>query len=271
MKYECDVIRDLMPLCAEGMASEASERTMQAHLAECKDCAAEWESYKDGSVPFPETEVPEETKQYAKTAKRVKRKHIRLLAVAVLTTVIVLVGIMAVNTFVIAGGRFTAHEAARTGLKKNRFTGNVEIIDTFFPADNTERICIAHYTDPETNKERLLSTYTFRAGICWFLGGIVGDIEIPAEKGVYAVTHPLRFSFYDCYYYYATDPAVQEITLTCGDDTYSFQLAQDADPICQIYLEHRYRTIVDETVTGTACDADGNVLYTLQGETWVAE
>ena len=93
MKYECNVIRDLMPLCAEGMASEASEKTMQAHLAECKDCAAEWESIKDGSAPFPETEVPEETKQYAKTAKRVKHKRIRLLAIAVLTTVAVLVGI----------------------------------------------------------------------------------------------------------------------------------------------------------------------------------
>lgn len=273
MKYECDVIRDLMPLCAEGMASEASERTMQAHLAECRDCAEEWESFKDGSAPFPETEVPEETKQYAKTAKRVKHRIIRLIVIAVVTTVLVLVGIMLVNTFVIAGGRFTPHAAARSGLKKNSFNDPVESISTFYPADGTESICILRYTDPETNQEKLLATYTFRAGICWFLGGVLGDMEIPAEKGVYAVTHPLRFAYYDSYYYFVTDPAVTEITLTCGDKTYTSQVAADASPdlFCQIYLDHRYRTIGEETVTGTACDADGNVLYTLQGENWVAE
>ena len=40
MKYECDVIRDLIPLYIDDVASTASRRMVEEHLAECADCRA---------------------------------------------------------------------------------------------------------------------------------------------------------------------------------------------------------------------------------------
>ena len=47
MKYEHDVIRDLMPLCIDGIASEKSNAAVQEHIAECPACEKEWEQMKN--------------------------------------------------------------------------------------------------------------------------------------------------------------------------------------------------------------------------------
>ena len=43
MKLECDVIRDLLPLYAEKLASPASSALVEQHLSECPACRAELE------------------------------------------------------------------------------------------------------------------------------------------------------------------------------------------------------------------------------------
>ena len=40
----CDVIRDLMPLCADGVASEESRAAVEAHIRTCEACRALYES-----------------------------------------------------------------------------------------------------------------------------------------------------------------------------------------------------------------------------------
>ena len=44
MKYRCDMVRDLMPLCLDHEASESSEQTVIERLAECKECTKEFYS-----------------------------------------------------------------------------------------------------------------------------------------------------------------------------------------------------------------------------------
>ena len=46
MKTDCDVIRDLMPLAAEGIASEKSLALVREHLEECPACRAAYEEMK---------------------------------------------------------------------------------------------------------------------------------------------------------------------------------------------------------------------------------
>ena len=43
MKLECDVIRDLLPLYAEKLASPASSALVEQHLSACPACRAELE------------------------------------------------------------------------------------------------------------------------------------------------------------------------------------------------------------------------------------
>ena len=50
MKTDCDVIRDLMPLAAEGLASEKSRALVEEHLAECPECRARWETMRTEPV-----------------------------------------------------------------------------------------------------------------------------------------------------------------------------------------------------------------------------
>ena len=38
MKTNCDIIRDLLPLYAEHITSEASNALVEEHLAECEAC-----------------------------------------------------------------------------------------------------------------------------------------------------------------------------------------------------------------------------------------
>ena len=60
MKLECDVIRDLLPLYAEKLASPASSALVEQHLAECPACRAELEQMeKPVSVqPEPQPDAP---------------------------------------------------------------------------------------------------------------------------------------------------------------------------------------------------------------------
>lgn len=41
MKDECGIVRDLLPLYVEGMASEASEQFVKGHIAQCSECEKE--------------------------------------------------------------------------------------------------------------------------------------------------------------------------------------------------------------------------------------
>lgn len=48
MKKECSVVRDLLPLYLENMASEDTAIFVKEHLENCSDCTAEFEHLKSG-------------------------------------------------------------------------------------------------------------------------------------------------------------------------------------------------------------------------------
>lgn len=60
MKLECDVIRDLLPLYAEKLASPASSALVEQHLAACPACRAELEQMEKPVLvqPEPQPDAP---------------------------------------------------------------------------------------------------------------------------------------------------------------------------------------------------------------------
>ena len=62
MKLECDVIRDLLPLYAEKLASPASSALVEQHLSECPACRAELEQMEK---PVPVQPEPPPTAHHA--------------------------------------------------------------------------------------------------------------------------------------------------------------------------------------------------------------
>lgn len=85
----CDVIRDLLPLYADGVASEASRQLIEAHTADCAECRRMLEEM---CVPM-EAEVAEEGVACRNIIRAQNRKNrYRMLLVCVLSVLCCLAG-----------------------------------------------------------------------------------------------------------------------------------------------------------------------------------
>lgn len=94
MKHECNVARDLMPLCIDGVASEESKRYVEEHIAECTECA---ESYGEMQIALPQDNAEKEKAAMEQTAqqmrrRRLTRKRLLIALTALLTALAVMAG-----------------------------------------------------------------------------------------------------------------------------------------------------------------------------------
>lgn len=75
MKNECNVVKDLMPLCIDGVASEESQRMVEGHLEECEECA---KAYADMHDELEQQMILEnEKKEMEVVAKQLHARRIR--------------------------------------------------------------------------------------------------------------------------------------------------------------------------------------------------
>lgn len=88
MKYDCDVIRDLMPMVDDKIASERSREAVEEHLKKCTACQGYYKSLH-GEVEVEEPEEPsgEREHDFQAVAKKVrKRRKIAVIAAAAVMT-----------------------------------------------------------------------------------------------------------------------------------------------------------------------------------------
>lgn len=75
MKTECNVVRDLMPLCIDGAASEESKKYVDGHMSECDECRKYYEDMK-AAIPKQDTvKEAEEQEAFERVAELMKLKH----------------------------------------------------------------------------------------------------------------------------------------------------------------------------------------------------
>ena len=91
MKPECDMIRDILPLYVEDLASPYTRTFVEEHLTDCPECQRELDIQKS-TAAFP---VPEEAellplKSMQKTLQKKRLKHILLTAALVLLFLVIL-------------------------------------------------------------------------------------------------------------------------------------------------------------------------------------
>lgn len=72
MKISCEIIRDILPLYAEGMASPATKEMVEQHLADCVPCRKELEELKK-PAPMP---VQVATKSLKRVGDSIRRRRI---------------------------------------------------------------------------------------------------------------------------------------------------------------------------------------------------
>ena len=82
MKTSCDIIRDLLPLYAEHIASDATNALVEEHLETCEDCRAE---LRQMQLPVPVQPEPQPDAPLRSIKNTLQKKRIRTAAAAVLT------------------------------------------------------------------------------------------------------------------------------------------------------------------------------------------
>lgn len=100
MKYNCDIVRDLMPLCVDGTASEPSRQMVVDHVLECRDCM---QMYQEMRTEVPkEPPVDRDAAPFRSTARRLRRKRNKR------RTLLVLAGVI-VGLVLMLGGLYVLH------------------------------------------------------------------------------------------------------------------------------------------------------------------
>ena len=73
MKYKCDMIKDLMPLCLDESATKVSEQVVIEHIAECKNCEEYYRLLNREIIV--ESDVLEPEKKYSMLAKKIRKRN----------------------------------------------------------------------------------------------------------------------------------------------------------------------------------------------------
>ena len=88
-RIPCEVIQDLLPLYADGLTSEATDREIREHLAQCDACREQYERMKrevEDKIPVEKVETDEI--DFLKKVKRRGRRNVFIGAVLVLLAVL---------------------------------------------------------------------------------------------------------------------------------------------------------------------------------------
>ena len=90
MRSECNIIRDLLPLCIEDMASPDSAVFVGKHLEKCEECRKEMSRLKDPVLFEQAIHTPEETEALKALQEKLKRRSkILVTATTIVTAVVV--------------------------------------------------------------------------------------------------------------------------------------------------------------------------------------
>lgn len=92
-KAECNVVRDLMPLCIDGAASEESQRMVTEHVAGCETCA---EAYGEMQTVLPQMSAQKENAALEHAAKTLHTKRkIRTLWAIIMSMAALMIALIA--------------------------------------------------------------------------------------------------------------------------------------------------------------------------------
>ncbi|MGN1370066.1 MAG: zf-HC2 domain-containing protein [Aristaeellaceae bacterium] len=249
MKYECNVARDLMPLCIDGVASEESKRYVEEHIAECTECAM---TYGEMRVELPRISAEKEKAEMEQAAQQMRRKRrnskcLLIALTALLTALVVWAGVW--------GYDYANHH------------GNVPI-----PLNDYE----AYLCRTRENGQIMLNidmkdkTLVFNVTGCGSTSASGGEIwtvslnttyipnqtksQVPGQwTSVYEQLHWVNGMIY------AGDPAkgvpLEKFVMVSGEDTHVIYRRGDEIPFCSEEMEAYYKAM-DEMLVFTSSPAN---------------
>ncbi len=123
MKYNCDLIKDLLPLYLDKTASEPSTKAVEEHMNECEECRLFYqEMKKTDSISFKTISKKDGADDYLSLAKRLRRtKWYWRLGIGLVVGVIIYLSLMFSD-----GNRFGPMKAAYASNVVNSYSQLVE-------------------------------------------------------------------------------------------------------------------------------------------------
>ncbi len=88
---ECNIVKDLMPLCIDGVASEESAKLVEEHIAGCEPCA---KAYADLQGEIHAKAMAKEQAAFEKAAKEIRRRRSIRKALTMLLTALLCIVLM---------------------------------------------------------------------------------------------------------------------------------------------------------------------------------
>ena len=95
MKISCNIIKDILPLYVEDLASEETRKIVEDHMDECNDCKNELEEMKSSNIPLMDTD----TRPLEKIRSKMRRKKLQTI---IFTTMIILLVAIIMMAFLTA-------------------------------------------------------------------------------------------------------------------------------------------------------------------------
>ena len=126
-KTECAIIEDLMPLYAEGLASEASARMIEEHIKECEECRS-----KLARMKAEEPARDPDDSMAIDVLKKNRRNNRRTLIVSLCAAAVVIASVLGIR-FWITGDRLSAGSLAcdiQVHEEGNRIAADFMVVDS---------------------------------------------------------------------------------------------------------------------------------------------
>lgn len=96
MNDKCNIIRDILPLYAEGMVSEDTVSFVEEHLEVCSDCSLEYEKLREFEITTDNNKDEKNHEQETiKVLKKIRKKFIKKFALAIVILCATTIGILA--------------------------------------------------------------------------------------------------------------------------------------------------------------------------------
>lgn len=103
MKYDCEVIRDLLPTYKDGVSNKKINEVIEEHLKECEECNKYYDIINKSEITLQEPTVIENPSivDYGKRIKK-RRKVVFITVVSIIA--VLLLGMISMAIFIVTGG-----------------------------------------------------------------------------------------------------------------------------------------------------------------------
>ncbi len=130
-RFDCEIIKDLLPLYADNVCSEKSVKIVEEHLAECSECSEELRKIKECPiVPEVDEDLEKAVKNAGKRIKKGKKKTI-IETIALVLILVILFGVIGMYRFILYAAK-ADHEVYNNStavFNQNCESVSVDLVD----------------------------------------------------------------------------------------------------------------------------------------------